>query len=141
MPNDKTPPIPLHETWPVVPGPSPPRPEDREPRTRALSDRGARTHVLLIALPRHSWDWLVLFGPRSVDQLQGLLRPIATTEPQDHGPAPPCHRATRLGPRAFRISVVNSLSWSFVCRHIYSRTNFKLNRSAAFFEWRQLLSA
>ena len=26
-------------------------------------------------------------------------------------------------------------------RHLYSRTNFKLNRTAALAEWRQLLSA
>ena len=26
-------------------------------------------------------------------------------------------------------------------RHLYSRTNFKLNRAAALAEWRQLLSA
>jgi hypothetical protein len=54
---------------------------------------------------------------------------------------PPHFRAPRLGPRAFSIRVVNSLSWSFVCRHLYSRTNFKLNRAAALAEWRLLLSA
>ena len=53
----------------------------------------------------------------------------------------PYPRAPRLGPRAFSISVVNSLDGGFVCRHLYSRANFKLNRAAALAEWRQLLSA
>ena len=96
---DKIPPIPLHKTWPGVPAPSRlgPWTWSQEPRTVGI---GSRTHVLLIALPRHSWDWLVLLGPRSLDQLQGLLRPIATTEPQDHGPPPPVirPRASDHGP-------------------------------------------
>ena len=50
FPDDKTLPIPLHETWPVVPGPSPPRPMDREPSTTALADHRARTVDLLSAL-------------------------------------------------------------------------------------------
>ena len=55
---------------------------------------------------------------------------------------PPYPRAPRLGPRAFSISVVNSFGGNFVWdRHLYSRTNFKLNRAAALAEWRQLLSA
>jgi hypothetical protein len=58
--------------------------------------------------------------------------------PQDWAPY---DRAPRLGPRGLNISVVNSLGWSFVRRHLYSRANFTLNRAAAFAEWRQLLSA
>jgi len=55
----------------------------------------------------------------------------------------PRSRAPRLGPRAFSISVVDSFGANFVwgARHLYSRTNFKLNRAAALAEWRQLLSA
>ena len=69
MPNDKTPPIPLHETWPVVPGPSPPRPMDREPSTTALADHRARTVdllkiVALAQLARIGFAWA-----RSVDQV------------------------------------------------------------------------
>ena len=45
--DDKTPPIPLHETCLRVTAPSCLGPVDREPRTRALSDRGARTVDLL----------------------------------------------------------------------------------------------
>ena len=54
----------------------------------------------------------------------------------------PYHRAPRLGPRAFNISVVNSFGGGFVwLRHLYWRINFKLNRAAALAEWCQLLSA
>ena len=48
----------------------------------------------------------------------------------------PNPRAPSLGPRGFNISLVNSLGWSFVRRHLYSRPNFKLNLTAALTEWR-----
>ena len=55
---------------------------------------------------------------------------------------PPHPKAPRLGPRAFSISLVDSFGDNFVWTvHLYSRTNFKLNRAAALAEWRQLLSA
>ena len=38
---------------------------------------------------------MILFGPRSVDQRQGLLCPTHAIEPQVHGPGTPDH-----GPRA-----------------------------------------
>jgi len=78
---------------------------DRESGATA-TDHRSRTHVLLIALPRHSWAWLVLFGLRSVDQRQGLLCLIAAVETQVYGPYP---RALRLGPRAVSIGSVDSL--------------------------------
>ena len=43
--------------------------------------------------------------------------------------------ATRAG-CGVRMSV-----WGLQERHLYSRTNFKLNRAAALAEWRQLLCA
>ena len=52
-----------------------------------------------------------------MEQQQGLLRLIPTVEPQVHGPAPLYPRAPRLGPRAFSVSLVNSLGGSFVCQH------------------------
>ena len=55
---------------------------------------------------------------------------------------PPYLGAPRLGPRPFSISLVNSFGGNFVwLRNLYSRTNFKLNRTTALAEWRQLLSA
>ena len=48
-------------------------------------------HLPCTALNLH---WIVLLGPRSVDQRQGLLCLIATVHPQDHGPGAPI-----LGPR------------------------------------------
>ena len=45
-----------------------PRPVDREPRASALSDYRARIVDLLSVLPELSWGWIVLLGPRSVDQ-------------------------------------------------------------------------
>ena len=45
---------------------------------------GLRIVDLLLALPEHSWRWMILLGPRSGDQLQGLLCLIAKVEPQDH---------------------------------------------------------
>ena len=54
----------------------------------------------------------------------------------------PNPRAPRLGPRAFSISLVNSLGKGFVWLYnFYSHLNFKLNRATALAEWRQLLSA
>ena len=41
---------------------------------------GLRIVDLLLALPELSWGWLVLRGPWSVDQLQGLLCLIAKVE-------------------------------------------------------------
>jgi hypothetical protein len=73
---------------------------------------------------------------------KGLLHLILTAETQAHGPAPPI-----LGPRVsdhgpLVLAVVNSFGGNFVWTgHLYSRTNFKLNRAAALAEWRQLLSA
>ena len=49
-------------------------------------------HLPCTALNLH---WIVLLGPRSVDQRQGLLCLIATAKPQVHGPDPPIP-----GPRA-----------------------------------------
>ena len=49
---------------------------------------------LFLALLRHSWRWMILLGPWSVDQRQGLLCLIATVDPQDHGPGAPI-----IGPR------------------------------------------
>ena len=72
-----------------------------------------------------------------------LLCLIAKVEIEAYGPPHPCSRAPRLGPRAFSISVVNSFGGNFVggARHLYLRSNFKLNRAAALAEWCQLLSA
>ena len=125
---DKIPPIPLHKTWPGVPAPSRlgPWTWSQEPRTVGI---GSRTHVLLIALPRHSWRWMILLGPWSVDQRQGLLCLIAKVEPYDLGTGTPNFKAPRLGPRAFSIRVVDSFGGNF-----YSCTNFKLNRAAALAE-------
>ena len=39
---------------------------------------------LFLALLRHSWRWMILLGPGSEDQLQGLLCLIAKVEPQEH---------------------------------------------------------
>ena len=56
---------------------------------------GLRIVDLLPALPEPNQRWLVLLGPRSLDQRRGLLCPIAAFKPQDHGPGPPI-----IGPRA-----------------------------------------
>ena len=44
---------------------------------------GLRIVDLLPALPEPNQRWLVLLGPRSVDQRQGLLCLIAKVEPYD----------------------------------------------------------
>ena len=61
---------------------------------------GLRIVDLLLALPELSWGWLVLLGPRSGDQRQGLLCPTHAIEPQDHGPGPPIPgpRVSDIGP-------------------------------------------
>ena len=46
---------------------------------------GLRIVDLLPALPEPNQRWLVLLGPRSVDQRQGLLCLIAKVEPYDLG--------------------------------------------------------
>ena len=55
---------------------------------------GLRIVDLLPALPEPNQRWLVLLGPRSVDQRQGLLCLIAKVEPYDLGTGTPI-----LGPR------------------------------------------
>ena len=59
---------------------------ERKQRTRALSGNRLRTVDLLPALPGLKLRWLVLLGPRSVDQRQGLMFLIPTAKPQDLGP-------------------------------------------------------
>ena len=65
---------------------------------------GLRIVDLLLALPEPNQRWLVLLGPRSVDQRQGLLCLIAKVEPYDLGTGTPNFKAPRLGPRPFSIS-------------------------------------
>jgi hypothetical protein len=48
-----------------------------EPRASGI---GLRIVDLLLALPEPNQRWLVLLGPRYVDQLQGLLCVIAAVE-------------------------------------------------------------
>ena len=69
-----------------------------------------------------------------MDQGSGLLSQMGMDDRLKGEGAP------RLGPRPFSISVVNSFGGNFVRRHLYPRTNFKLNRAAALAEWRRLLS-
>ena len=71
--------------------------------------------------------------PRTVEHgaAAGVTAANPYSSPAGPWTGPPYPRAPRLGPRAFSVSVVNSLSWSFVCRHLYSRLNFKLNLAAA----------
>jgi hypothetical protein len=61
---------------------------------------GLRIVDLLPALPEPNQRWLVLLGPRSVDQRQGSLCPIATFDLWDPGPDPPIAgpRVSDLGP-------------------------------------------
>ena len=53
-----------------------------EPRASGI---GLRIVDLLLALREPNQRWLVLLGPRSVDQRQGLLCLIAAVETQDVG--------------------------------------------------------
>ena len=75
---------------------------------------GLRIVDLLPALPEPNQRWLVLLGPRSVGQRQGLLCLIAKVKPYDPGPHPPIvgRRASNHGP--FGISVVNSFGGNFI---------------------------
>ena len=70
-----------------------------------------------MTLPEPNPRWLVLLGPRSMDQRRGLLCPITTVEPQYAGPPRPYPRAPRLRPRAFSIDGVDSFDGGFVCQH------------------------
>ena len=72
-------------------------------------------HLPCTALNLH---WIVLLGPRSVDQRQGLLCLILQFEPAGPWTGAPYHRAPRLGPRAFSISLVNSFGGNFVRLYI-----------------------
>ena len=51
-----------------------------EPRAVGTIVYRAATQVLTIVLPRLSLGWMVLLGPRSEDQRQGLLCLIAAVE-------------------------------------------------------------
>jgi hypothetical protein len=141
MPNDKTFSIPLHETWPVAPEPSCPGPwtGNQEPRHYRTIERGP-TSCLSRCCGSICVGWFCS-GRGPWTNGGGLLCLIPKAEPQAARPAHPHHRSPRLGPRPFSISVVNSFGGNFVWMHLYSRTNFKLNRAASLAEWRQLLSA
>ena len=72
------------------------------------------------------------------DRTEKIVYLIHSVEPESPWTGPFYFRAPRLGPRAFSVSVVDSLKGSFVWgRHLYSRANFKLNLAAAIAEWRQ----
>ena len=77
-----------------------------------------------------------LYGTRGTHHGPGLLRLIHNRQTGDPG-----SRAVRLGPWGFSVGGLKSFGGSLVLAHLYSRSNFKLNRAAAFAEWRQLLSA
>jgi hypothetical protein len=64
-------------------------------------------------LPGYNQRWLALLGPWSVDQLQGVTWPNPYSRAARPWTGPPYHKAPRLGPRAFSISVVNSLGGKF----------------------------
>ena len=73
---------------------------------------------------------------------QGLLYLIHAIEPQAHEPGPPIPgpRVSDPGPLVLAL-LINWLCGFVWKRHLYSRTHFKLNRTAALAERRQLLSA
>ena len=124
MPNDKTLPISLHETWPGVPTPSSLGPWTGNQAPRATTDNRAGIYIMHLPCTALNLRWMVLLGPRSVDQRQGLLCLIALRlRPMDRAPY---HMAPRLGPRAFSISLVNSFGGNFVRLYILFTTNFKL---------------
>ena len=100
---------------------------------------GSRTHVLLIALPRQSWRWLVLLGPWSLDQRQGLLCLIAKVEPYDLGTGTPILGLCVSDHGPIQLVSQNHSGVVSFGRHLYSCTNFKLKRAAALTEWRSLL--
>ena len=74
----------------------------RGPGTKSHGTIGNRAGIYIMHLPCTALNlhWIVLLGPRSVDHGQGLLGPIVTVEPQDHGPGTPIegHRASVHGP-------------------------------------------
>ena len=74
---------------------------------------------LFLALLRQSWRWLVLLGPWSVDQRQGVTVPNLCSRAAGPLTGAPNPRAPRLGPRAFSISVVNSFGGNFVWLYIF----------------------
>ena len=64
------------------------------------TDNRAGIYIMHLPCTALNLRWMVLLGPRSVDQRQGLLCLIATVHPQDHGPGPPIlgPRVTDIGP-------------------------------------------
>jgi len=79
-PYDKTLSIQVHETWPGVPEPSclSPGTGNQEPGLYRTIERAPA--FLPSVLHEPNPRWLVLLGPRSVDQRQGLLCLIAAVE-------------------------------------------------------------
>ena len=122
MPNDKTPCISLHEILPGVPEPSCLGPWTGNQEPKALSDNRARTFVLSIALQLLNQHWMVLLGPWPNGRGYLAQSIQLSRRTQDR---PPYHKAPRLGPRPFSISLVNSFggilfSCTFLFKHQFN---------------------
>ena len=116
MPNDKTCSIPLHETWPGVPGPSclGPWTGNQEPVHYRTIEQ-APSFCLQRCLGSVGVGWFGLGrGPWIKDQKQVLLGPFATVEPQDHGPGAPIVGPRALDHGAFTVGMVDSFGISFI---------------------------
>ena len=86
---------------------------------------GLRIVDLLPALPEPNQRWLVLLGPRSVDQLQGVTWPNPYSRAARPWTGPPYPRAPRLGPRAFSVGSVVSFGVNCVCQHQLRERTFR----------------
>ena len=92
-----------------------PRPADREPRASALSDHRARTHpspAFSVAAAQSALDGFARAAVRG--STAGVTVPNRYSSPAGPWTGGPYPRALRHGPRAFSISLVNSLGISFV---------------------------
>jgi hypothetical protein len=78
---------------------------------------------LFLALLRHSWHWMVLLGPWSVNQRQGVALSNLCSRAAGPWTGPPHFRASRLGPWAFSISGINSFECNFVRLCVFIQAN------------------
>ena len=76
-------------------------------------------------LHEHNQCWLVLLGPWSADQLQGVTWPNPYSRAARPWTGPPYPRAPRLGPRAFSVGSVVSFGVNCVCQHQLRERTFR----------------
>ena len=95
----------------------------------------------MLAAHKHNASALFGYTQRYHAQTRGYLAQSSQTKGPEPWTSGPGSRASRLGYWGLYCWCFRNIGACFCWdTHLYSRTNFKLNRAAALAEWRQLLT-